>query len=86
MAEFIPTAGYDNCPKCGGWQVLDKTRRKADGWPIGELVYIDCDHCQGRGELKHNRGWANPPPVKEVVTLDNDVAMPQTGWSKYNGK
>ena len=83
---FQCTKGYANCPKCGGWQVLDKTKRDKNYWPIGDLVYVDCDHCQGRGELLINAGWANPPAKKEVVSLDTDLPMPQTGWSKYNGK
>jgi ssDNA-binding Zn-finger/Zn-ribbon topoisomerase 1 len=84
VAEFVCKPGFANCPKCGGWQVLDKTKRKADGWPLGELRYVECDHCQGAGQIA--TGWAIKlvKPQGEVVTMGDDVPMPE-GWGNYVG-
>lgn len=85
MANFVPSKGHDNCPKCGGWQVLDKTSRKANGWPIGPLVFVDCDHCHGKGEVATARpvnawpiapepGWQIPPPkVHRICNHFNQI-------------
>ena len=83
---FQCSEGYLNCPKCGGWQVLDKTRRRATGWPIGNFDYINCDNCNGKGEVPDNAynkpsiGWTIPP-IPEVVSIDSEVVMP--GWDNY---
>jgi len=92
MAEFVPSKGWKNCPKCNGWQVLDLTKRAVNGWPIGPFNYVDCDHCSGRGEVRDEGAWPKSPepawqleqpkarrvPTKPSgpVVLDDDIPMP----------
>lgn len=78
MADFVPSIGFENCPKCGGWQVLDKSTRKPNGWPIGPLLYVACDNCFGKGEVAAKSpvtawpvapeaAWAIPAPKRNVA-------------------
>ena len=79
MAEFVPKPGCVICDKCGGWQVLDYTKRnKANMSPIGPLDYRDCDKCNGAGEIR-----VEPLPKfktksgrKPKVGIDIDASVP----------
>lgn len=51
MGHFVPSPGMVNCPKCFGWQIRDLTKRDAKGWPKEPERIVDCDHCNGRGEI-----------------------------------
>jgi ssDNA-binding Zn-finger/Zn-ribbon topoisomerase 1 len=76
MAEFVPSKGFTNCPKCGGWQVLDKTVRSPNGWPTGPLLYVECDCCKGRGEIAN--AWPTQVPKLLVVVRGfDDVPLPE---------
>ena len=92
MADFIPTKGFDNCPKCGGWQMLDKTTRKPNGWPIGPLLFVDCDNCHGKGEVRSfapvtawpeppESAWTIPPPQRRqrVVPIAPEAVVIEDG-------
>ncbi len=91
---FKPTPGYDNCPKCFGWQVRDFTPRDFKGWPTGPADIRDCDHCGGRGEVKgvvKANPWAcvdvAPAPPPGPIVIDDDVEAPfninyAEGWIK----
>lgn len=78
MAEFVPSPGCVNCSKCGGWQVLDYTKRDRSMNPIGPLDYRDCDKCEGAGQIR-----IEPLPViktkrgrKPKASVDIDTAIP----------
>lgn len=77
---FATTPGFDECPKCFGWQIRDLTPRDAKGWPIGPANIVDCDHCHGKGEVPGkppSGGWGrngfvpsplvDPAPAIEAV-------------------
>jgi hypothetical protein len=79
MAEFIPRKGHENCPKCFGWQWLDKTLRNAKTFdPIGPPNYVNCDRCEGRGDIPIRAEWERPkgaqPPA--VAGWGSGVAQP----------
>jgi hypothetical protein len=73
MAEFVPSPGFVNCSKCGGWQVLDYTKRGANKDPICELDYRDCDKCEGQGQIRLEPLPINKPTKrqKKQAEIDN---------------
>lgn len=73
MAEFVPTPGFANCPKCGGWQVLDYTKRNRAMEPTGPLDHRDCDKCDGAGQIRLTPLPINKPTPRqrEKAEIDN---------------
>lgn len=77
MPYFQTTPGFDECPKCFGWQIRDLTPRDAKGWPIGPANIVDCDHCAGRGEIPGKppvggwgrSGFVQAPVIDPIVSI-----------------
>ena len=70
---FKLTEGYVDCPKCGGWQIIDKTKRGPTGWPLEAILIESCDHCGGRGEIK-----GKAVAIKAVISPWGKAAEPVT--------